>query len=81
MRKQRRRSAVRSDQRLRFRYIDSQIPLLSEYEPLAIFCDCTARFVSDQVRNPEDRFPHNEAHKALLPGARLASFHVNILIF
>ena len=29
---------------------------------LAIFCSCTARFVSDQVRNPEDRFSHNEAH-------------------
>ena len=22
------------------------------YKPLAVFCDCTARFVSDQVRNP-----------------------------
>ena len=29
--------------------------------PLAIFFDCTARFVSDQVKKPEDRFSHNEA--------------------
>ena len=31
-------------------------------KPLAIFCSCTAWFVSDQVGNPEDRFSHNEAH-------------------
>ena len=30
--------------------------------PLAIFCDCTARFVSDLVGNPEEWFSHNEAH-------------------
>ena len=30
-------------------------------KPLAIFCGCTARFVSDLVGNPEDRFSHNEA--------------------
>ena len=29
---------------------------------IAIFCDFTARFVSDQVGNPEERFSHNEAH-------------------
>ena len=29
--------------------------------PLDIICGCTARFVSDQVGNPEDRFSHNEA--------------------
>ena len=28
----------------------------------SIFCGCTARFVSDLVGNPEDRFSHNEAH-------------------
>ena len=43
-----------------FRYIDSTIPLLPK--PLAIFCGCTARFVSDLVGNPEDRFSHNEAY-------------------
>ena len=49
-----------ADQRLWFRYTDSTIPLLSK--PLAIFCGCTARFVSDLVGNPEDRFSHNDAH-------------------
>ena len=29
--------------------------------PLAIFCGCTARFVSDLVRNREDRFSHDTA--------------------
>ena len=29
---------------------------------LAIFCGCTAWFVSDLVENPEDQFSHNEAH-------------------
>ena len=29
---------------------------------IAIFRGCTARFVSDLVGNPEDRFSHNEAH-------------------
>ena len=32
------------------------------FKPLAIFRGCTARFVSDLVGNPEDRFSHNEAH-------------------
>ena len=54
-----------ADQRLCFRYTDSTIPLLPKSEisnlPLAIFCGCTARFVSDLVVNPEDRFSHNEA--------------------
>ena len=52
-----------ADQRLCFRYIDSTILLLSKYnfKPLAIFCDCTARFVSDLGGNPEDRFSQNEA--------------------
>ena len=27
-----------------------------------MFYDCTARFMSDLVGNPEDRFSHNEAH-------------------
>ena len=49
-----------ADQRLCFRYTDSTIPLL--LKPLAIFCDCTARFVSDLAGNPKDRFSHNEAH-------------------
>ena len=36
--------------------------LILNIKPIAIFCDCAARFVSDLVRNPEDRFSHNEAH-------------------
>ena len=35
--------------------------LNTKFNPLAIFCDCTARFVSALVGNPEDRFSHNEA--------------------
>ena len=54
------------DQRLCFRYYtDTTIPHLSKSEnlkPLAIFCDCPAQFVADQVDIPEDRFSHNEAH-------------------
>ena len=38
-----------ADQRLCFRYIDSTIPLLSK--PLAMFCSCTAWFLSDVVGN------------------------------
>ena len=53
-----------TDQRLCFRDIDRTIPLLSKsinFKLLAIFCGCTAWFVSDLVGNPEDRFSHNEA--------------------
>ena len=49
-----------ADQLLCFRYMDSTIPLLSKskqtFQCLTISCACTARFVSDQVENPEDRF-------------------------
>ena len=53
-----------ADQRLCFRYSDSKIPILlyiRTFKPLAIFCGCTARFVSDLVGNSEERFSHNEA--------------------
>ena len=43
------RSNGEADLRLCFCYIDSTIPLL--FKPLAIFCSCTAWFVSDQVGN------------------------------
>ena len=55
-----------ADQRLCFRYSDNTIPLLPKsenFKPLAIFCGCTARVVSDLVRNPEDRFSQNEAQE------------------
>ena len=48
-----------ADQRLCFRYSDSTI---QNFKPLAILDDCAARFVSDLVGNPEDRFSQNEAH-------------------
>ena len=53
-----------ADQRLCFCYIDTQSLcfLNPKFKPLAIFSDCTARFVSDLVGNPEDRFSHNKAH-------------------
>ena len=73
MRKQRRRSASR----LRFAVtaklisafvfaawiVQSHFYLNPNFQALslAIFCDCTARFVSDLVGNPEDRFSHNES--------------------
>ena len=49
-----------ADQRLCFCYIARRIPLLSKSEislwPLAIFCSCTAWFVSDQVGNQDVGF-------------------------
>ena len=48
-----------ADQCLCFHYMDSIIPLLPK--PLPIFCDCIARFMSDLVGNPEDRFSRYEA--------------------
>ena len=44
------------------RIVHSLYFLLSNFKPLAIFCGCTAWFVSDLVGNLEDRFSHNEAH-------------------
>ena len=34
---------------------------IRNFKPLATFCGCTARFVSDLVGNAEDRFSHDEA--------------------
>ena len=54
-----------ADQRLCFCYIDSTFPLLPKskiFKPVAIFCGCTARFVSDLVGNPEDRFSRDRAN-------------------
>ena len=49
------RSNCEADQRLCFRYMDSTIPT---HKSLAFFCDCTGRFVSCLVGNPEDWFSH-----------------------
>ena len=56
-----------ADQRLCFRYIDTQSLcfLNPNFKPLAIFSDCTARFVSDLVGNPEDRFSHNKTQMSV----------------
>ena len=40
--------------------------LNTNFKPLAIFCGCTAQFVSELVGNPEDRFSHNEAQLSLV---------------
>ena len=52
-----------ADQRLCFHSIYSTISLLpkSEISRLAIFCGCTAWFLSDLVRNPQDRLSHDAA--------------------
>ena len=54
-----------ADQRLCFRYTDSTTPLLPKSEISSLYASSvtvTARFVSDLVGNPEDRFSQNEAH-------------------
>ena len=43
------------------RIVQSLYFLNPNFKHLAIFCGCTAWFVSDLVGNPEDRFSHNEA--------------------
>ena len=58
-------SNCKADQLLCFLYTDRTISLLLKYKNfklLACFCDCTGRFVSDLVGNPEDRFSHVAAH-------------------
>ena len=45
-------SNSKADRRLRFRYIVQSLFFLNpEFKPLAIFCSCTAWFVSDQAGN------------------------------
>ena len=59
------RSNRTADRGFCFLYIDSKIPILLKSKtskPLAIFCGCTAWFVSDLDRNPEDRFSRDAAH-------------------
>ena len=71
-----------ADQRLCFRYTDSTTPLLPKYEilkPLAIFCRRTARFVSDLVGNPEDRFSQNEAQIILAGNIVVPVMHLDCL--
>ena len=58
----------KADQRLCFRYTDSTIPLLPKSEILSFYPSSvtTARFLSDLVGNPEDRFSHDEAHMSIV---------------
>ena len=66
-----------ADQRLCFHYTVSTIHLLPK--SLAIFCGSTARFVSDMVRNLEDRFSHNKAQIDVAKPCRSASHIVSRL--
>ena len=50
-----------ADQRLCFRY-NFSASYIQNFKLLALFCDCTGRFVSDLVGNPEDRFSRVAAH-------------------
>ena len=40
--------------------VQSLFYLNPKFQASIIFCGCTAQFMSDLVRNPEDRFSHNE---------------------
>ena len=56
-----------ADQRLCFRYSD-------------MFCDCAARFVSDLVGNPEDRFSHNEAYIVEISKSQRVKDHLYLCV-
>ena len=45
------------------------LPKSTIFKPLAVFRCCTARFVSDHVRNPEDRLFRGMAHLSNVVGA------------
>ena len=63
------RSNCEADQRLCFHYVDSTISLLLKTENfnlLDFFWNCTGRFVSDLVGNPEDRFSRVAAQICLM---------------
>ena len=66
------------DQRLCFCiYAKSTYFLNLNFKSLAIFCGCTARFVSDLVENPEDRFSHNAAQLCVQGGGAIFCFMVS----
>ena len=44
------------------RIVQSLNYLNPKFQASSHFCGCTAWFVSDEVRNPEDQFSHKEAH-------------------
>ena len=49
-------------------YYNPSSTLSRIFKPLAIFCICTARFVSGLVGNPEDRFSHVPAKLYIFSG-------------
>ena len=50
------RSDCAADQRICFRYTVVTIPLLPKFKPPAIFCGCTAPFVSDLIETTKTVF-------------------------
>ena len=69
------REQTAADQHLCFHYTESTIPLIPKsgfYKPLTIFCGCTARFVSDLVGNPKDRFSHDTTNIFLSEAGRIS---------
>ena len=68
-----------ADQRLRFRYTDSTIPLLPKSKISSFLPSSVAvqpLFVWDLVGNPEDRFSHNEAHTCFFHALTFAGSRV-----
>ena len=61
-----------ADQRLCFHICKKYILPKLTFKSLAIFCGCTAWFVSDLVENPEDRFSHNAAQLCIGGGGGAA---------
>ena len=47
------------------RIVNPSTSTIQNFKPLAIFCGCTARFVSDLVRNPKGRFSCDTAYISL----------------
>ena len=74
----------------RLSHIISHTSYIRNSKPLAIFCRCTAGFVSNFVGNPDNRFSGDEAHILSRPDLNqstpmkikffLTSFHVLIRV-
>ena len=45
--------------------VQSPSSFIQNFQPLTIFCNCTARFVSDLAGNPNCWFSHAQAHVCL----------------
>ena len=58
-------SSFKSSENIQKKECGPNTEYIRNFKSLAIFCGCTARFVSDLVKNPEDRFSHNDAHVTL----------------